>query len=163
MIKKALLKFQILKMTVFSSNPLSHEFVLYGQKVLFPKYVVAPQTHADVESCITEFSLAGFPGCIGSIDASYVCLAHVKFRLRQPNLAKKLHTTARSNNIVTNHCCQILSTTEGHPATWNNKTLARFDCFVMGLKKGHYHSNLCFKLYDYDHNGNIIECTYHGI
>jgi hypothetical protein len=127
-----------------------HEFVLYGQKVLFPKYVVAPQTQAEVESCMAEFSLAGFPGCIGSMDASHVCLECVEFRLRQPHLANKLHTTARSYNIVTNHCCQILSTTEGHPATWNDKTLVRFDCFVMGMKKACYHSNLHFKLYAYD-------------
>jgi hypothetical protein len=32
----------------------------------------------------------------------------------------------------------------------------------MGLKKGKYHSNLCFKLYAYDGNGNVIECTYCG-
>jgi hypothetical protein len=78
-----------------------HEFVLYGQKVLFPKYVVAPRTQAEAESCMAEFALAGFPGCIGSMDASHVCLEHVEFRLRQPHLANKLHTTARSYNIVT--------------------------------------------------------------
>jgi hypothetical protein len=91
-----------------------------------------------------------------------VCLEHVEFRLRQPHLANKLHTTARSYNIVTNHCRWILSTTEGHHVTWNDKTLVRFDCFVMGLKKGCYHSNLRFKLYAYDCNGNVIECTYCG-
>jgi hypothetical protein len=72
---------------------------------------------------MAEFALAGFPGCIGSMDASHVCLEHVEFRLTQPHLANKLHTTARSYNIVTNHHCRILSTTEGHPATWNDKTL----------------------------------------
>jgi hypothetical protein len=139
-----------------------HEFVLYGQKVLFPKYVVAPRTQAEAESCMAEFALAGFPGCIGSMDASHVCLERVEFRLRQPHLANKLHTTARSYNIVTNHRRRILSTTEGHPATWNDKTLVRFDRFVMGLKKGKYHSNLRFKLYAYDGNGNVIERTYCG-
>jgi hypothetical protein len=32
----------------------------------------------------------------------------------------------------------------------------------MGLKKGKYHSNLRFKLYAYDGNGNVIERTYCG-
>jgi hypothetical protein len=97
------------------------------------------------------------------MDASHVCLLeHVEFRLRQPHFANKLHTTARSFNIVTNHHHQILSTTEGHPVTWNDKTLVRFDRFVMGLKKGKYHSNLHFKLYAYDGNGNVIEWTYCG-
>jgi hypothetical protein len=47
------------------------------------------------------------------MDATHVCHERIQFRLRQLHLAQKLHTSARSYNIVTNHRRRILSTKTG--------------------------------------------------
>jgi hypothetical protein len=104
-----------------------HEFIRFGKNVLYPKYVVAPNTQKDAAACSAEFAQAGLPSAIGSMDATHVCHERIQFRLRQLHLAQKLHTSARSYNIVTNHRRRILSTTTGHPATWNDKTLVTFN------------------------------------
>ena len=58
--------------------------------------------------------------------------------LQQSHLSKKLKSTAWSCNIVMDYTrwMWVLSTTMGHPATWNNKSQATFDKFVMGLETG---------------------------
>ena len=96
------------------------------------------------------------------MDATHILLDRVKYRLRQAHLGFKLHATARTYNIVCNHRRRILSTTEGHPARWNDKTIVRFDQFVMGLKKGAILNDFTFELYDYDLDGKIIKIKYRG-
>lgn len=49
-------------------------------------------------------------------------LAKVEYHLRQSHLDFKSSHTARSYNITVNHRQQILATTTGHPARWNDKT-----------------------------------------
>jgi hypothetical protein len=88
---------------------------------------------------------AGFPRAIGSMDATHVTIEKVSYRLRQAHLGPKLHTTARSYNIVVNHRRRILSTTSGHPSRLNDKTLVRFDHFVTNIKNSHILSDLEFK------------------
>jgi hypothetical protein len=80
-----------------------HEFIHFGQNVLYPKYVMAPNSLEDAAACSAKFAQAGLPGAIGSMDATHVCHERIQFRLRQLHLAQKLHTSARSYNIVTNH------------------------------------------------------------
>jgi hypothetical protein len=139
-----------------------HEFISFGKNVLYPKYVVAPNTREDAAACSAEFAQAGLPGAIGSMDATHVCHERIQFRLRQLHLAQKLHTSARSYNIVTNHQRRILSTTTGHPATWNDKTLVTFDEWVMGIRTGKYLSDLEFDLYEEQADGTVIKRKYRG-
>jgi hypothetical protein len=80
-----------------------HEFICFGKNVLYCKYVMASNTQEDAAACSAKFAQAGLPGAIGSMDATHVCHERIQFQLRQLHLAQKLHTTARSYNIVTNH------------------------------------------------------------
>ena len=57
-----------------------------------------------------------------------------------------------------NHCREILSTTRGYPATWNDKILVMFDDFVTRLKTGEYLSDFAFQLWDHNaKNGDEIK------
>ena len=47
-----------------------HQFVKFGAKVLYPMYVSVPQTEEELRDCENEYAIAGFPGCIGSTDAT---------------------------------------------------------------------------------------------
>ena len=71
--------------------------------------------------------------------------------------------TARSYNIINvNHRHQILATTTGYPARWNNKTLTKFDPFMQGLHEGKVLDNIEFNLYEYNKLGAIILQPYCG-
>ena len=72
--------------------------------------------------------------------------------------------TARTYNISVNHRRQILAKTTGHPARWNNKTLALFDGFMTDLKNGHIMDDMTFDLYERGGpDGNtIVKRRYQG-
>jgi len=111
---------------------------------------------------MNEFSKAGFNGCIGSTDATHIIIEKCQYRLRQSHLGGKLNLTARTYNMTVNHRRRILSTTQGYPARWNDKTLVLFDDFVRGIYEGDLMQDVTFKLLQKDQNGNIIEVTYRG-
>ena len=169
-----------------------HRFIEFGSTELFDRWVIQPTIFEHANSQTHEYTKAGLPGAIGSMDATHVVLERVNYRLRQSHLGHKFSCTARTYNIVCNHRRRILSTTEGHPARWNDKSIVKFDPFVMGIKEGilvRDHSNFCFEhsylkimilfacsrlrtgtllqdftfsLYEYDHNGAVVTREYKG-
>jgi hypothetical protein len=56
--------------------------------------------------------------------------------------------TARTYNITVTHRRQILATTTGHPARWNDKTLALFDGYMPDLKNSHIMNDMTFDIYE---------------
>ena len=133
-----------------------HKFLDWGSTVLFRSCVQAPINLETAKAQEHEFRLAGMPGCIGSMDATHVALEKCAFRLRQVHLAAKLPYASRTCNIVVNHRRRILSTTQGHPARWNDKTIVKFDRFVMALRRGEVLQDLVFELCDYNNNNDVI-------
>jgi len=110
---------------------------------------------ADVHAVSSEYAEAGFPGCIGSMDATHIEHCRISYNCRQAHLSFKLPFTARTYNIVTNHRRRIIGTTEGHPARWNDKSLVKFDEIAMDLHEGKgIMKDLEFELYDYGENDN---------
>ena len=119
-----------------------HQFV----KVLYPLYVSAPRTEQELRDCEEDYAIAGFPGCIGSTDATHIPLEKVCFSFRQAHLGGKSKSTTRTYNLTCNHRRQILHTTTGHPGRWNDKTLVRFDSFMADLRDGAMNENMSFEL-----------------
>ena len=111
---------------------------------------------------MAEYSDAGFPGAVGSTDATHVILERIPNKHRQSHLGFKSTHTARAYNITVNHRRQILATTTGHPARWNDKTLAIFDPFMQGLHEGKILDDLEFDLYEYNDSGDIVMQRYRG-
>jgi hypothetical protein len=123
-----------------------HQFVKFGATVLYPIYVSAPRTVEELMDCEQEYNIAGFPGCIGSTDATHIPLKKVCFSLRQAHLGAKSKSTMRTYNLTCNHWRQILHTTSGHPGRWNDKTLIRFDTFMSELRDGGLDDKMDFEL-----------------
>ena len=92
--------------------------------------------------------MAGFTGAIGSTDATHILIERIDYRIRQTHIGFKMTHTARTYNITVNHRRQILATTTGHPARWNNKTLSLFDGFMLDLKNGDIMDDMQFDLYE---------------
>lgn len=113
-----------------------HKFVKYGSTVLYNKYVRSPLTHQDALQHTGEYKLAGFPGAVGSTDATHILIERLQARFRQSHIGFKMSHTARTYNVTVNHRRRILSTTKGHPARWNDKTLATFDDFMQKINDG---------------------------
>ena len=123
-----------------------HKFCAWGAKALYPMYVRLPTTLHDLRACEQEYNNAGFPGCIGSTDATHIPLEKVSYNLRQGHLGYKMPTTARTYNLTVNHRRQILHSTTGHPGRWNDKTLVRFDSFMADLRNGAFNNTMSFEL-----------------
>ncbi|KAI2512197.1 Plant transposon protein [Fragilaria crotonensis] len=140
-----------------------HCFIEVGSSHLFKKYVLQPLTLTDAHNHMREMQIAGFPGCIGSCDATHVLIEKCSNRLKNQHTAKKLPGTARTYNVTVNHRRRILSTTTGHPCRWNDKTLILFDKFARGLQNGNNPLNdVEFTLCERNENGSVIEVRYRG-
>jgi hypothetical protein len=143
-----------------------HVFISYGSKVLFPKYVTAPTTKEEALKNMKEFGKAGYHGCIGSSDGTHVGMERCSNWLKQAHSGPKLNMPSRTFNLTSNHRKRILSTTKGHPARWNDKTLQLFDEFMTGIYDGSLLDDVEFELLEYDGEGedaNVVVCKYGGV
>jgi Plant transposon protein len=106
--------------------------------------------------------LAGFHGCVASTDATHVSMNRCPVLRANEHLGKKESLPARTYNISVNHRRQILHTTRGHPARWNDKTLVLFDEFIMQIKNGDILSANEFYLLELDDKGEAVKKGYNG-
>ena len=115
-----------------------HAFIEVGSTILYKKYVRTPTNPLETEHHMFEMTQAGsgFPGCLGSTDATHVSIERCFNRLRNQHISSKLPCTARTYNATVNHRRRILSTATGHPCRWNDKTLINFDTFARGIQNG---------------------------
>jgi len=105
--------------------------------ISFPdRWVKVPSDLAEVEDSMREYAQAGFPGCIGSSDATHVTLEKCWAKIANMHLGGKSSHTTRAFNITVNHRRRILYTTKGHPGRWNDKTLVQFDRLLRGMREG---------------------------
>jgi hypothetical protein len=140
-----------------------HRFIDFGSTILYKKFVISPSNASEASWHTHEYAQAGLPGCVGSSDATHIVLEKVEYRLRQSHLGFKSSHTARSYNVTVNHRRQILATTTGHPARWNDKTVVLFDNFIVSLNEGTNLQDVVFELYDsIDTNGNVVKQKYSG-
>jgi hypothetical protein len=139
-----------------------HKFIYFGSTVLYKEFVITPShSNQDTGTHQHEFNQAGCNGAIGSTDAVHVILEKVQRTVRNSHLGWKLAHTARTYNVTVNHRRRVLSTTDGHPARWNDKTLVLFDSFIKGIQDGEVLQDTKFFLYEYK-NGAIVRRNYLG-
>ncbi|KAG7347508.1 DDE superfamily endonuclease [Nitzschia inconspicua] len=147
-----------------------HVFIEFGSTVLYDKFVTShlinrsnqATLHDFAKSMEVEYAQAGFPGCIGSIDASHIACEKVRFCLGQNHLSFKLPYTSRTYNMTCNHRRLAICTTDGHPAGWNDKSIQHFDKLATGLNNGTLLPDLPFELDEYDNEGNVVKKKYRG-
>ena len=109
------------------------------------------------------FNLAGFNGCIGSTDATHIGMLNCAAWAHILHKGFKLCIPSRTYNMTVAHTRQILGSTCGHPATYNDKTLIMFDELVSNVNDGLVPDNFEFMLYEHDKNGEVVEVTYKGV
>ena len=97
-------------------------------------------------------------GAIGSMDACHVIIEKCSARLKQNHLGGKSKLTCRAYNLTCNHRRQILHTTPGSPARWNDKTIVS----ALDLQKGKILNDNVFELYKRNEHGEVISVKYCG-
>ena len=111
-----------------------HRFIKFGSTVLYEKYVLTPVFVNKTKTHMREFEESGFPGCVGSSDATHITTDRCEYNLKNNHLGPKSSLTARSYNICVNHRRRILHSTPGGPARWNDQTMVRFDHFITQIR-----------------------------
>lgn len=139
-----------------------HQFVLVGSTVLYPRYVIMPHTAEEAAMHTGEFEEAGYPGCVGSSDATHVTMEKCEHRLRNNHLGGKSSLTTRTYNLTVNHRRKILHSTGGGPGRWNDKTLVLFDDFIRGIRHGEHLKDVEFELFERGGNGEVVTVRYTG-
>ena len=140
-----------------------HTFIKWGSTVLFDKYVTYPSQAGDeLEEHCKEMDMCGLHGCVASTDATHVTMNRCPILRSNEHTGKKQDLPSRTYNICVNHRRQILHTTRGHPARWNDKTLALFDGFLMKIKKGTLYNDNVFWLNEYNEEGVVVLKKYNG-
>lgn len=103
--------------------------------MLYNLSAVVPTTSDKAQVNMKESDqMAGFLGAIGAAGAAHNNMMldkAVQNRFRQaPHHGFKITQTAQTYSININHRQHILSTTQGHPAWWNDRPLVLFVNFM---------------------------------
>ena len=137
------------------------DFLEIGSTVWYDKWVRHPSTAEEANKHCHEYTMAGFPGCLGSTDATHVVHLGIPAWLREVHSSHKEGHPARTYNCTVNHRRMALFCTEGHPCTYNDKHLIKLDQFVNGMQVGKILSDRTFELYSWD-EGNVIKQKWSG-
>jgi hypothetical protein len=139
-----------------------HIFIEWGSSDFFKQQVILPNNTEEWKAHVSEFAEAGLQGCVASMDATHVGMHRCPNSRWNHHKGPKLNMPSRTYNVCVNHRRRILSTTCGHPARWNDKTLVLYDTLAVGLKKGTILQDYAFNLLERTDEGNIVEVPYRG-
>lgn len=139
-----------------------HGFIFWGSTDFYSQQVKIPETADDLKQHTAEFDMAGFHGCVGSVDATHVSMLRCEHTRSNEHRGHKMDLPSRTYNLTCNHRRQILCSTSGHPARWNDKTLSTFDPFLNKLKNGKHFKDNIFVLLKKNEYGDVIEQKFCG-
>ena len=139
-----------------------HVYLLWASTTMFEKYVTLPSDGKVAQEWAIEYLLAGFAGCMGSMDATHVGMLKCFYKLKQFNDSWKLNMPSRTYNATVTHRRRIIHTTKGHPGRWNDQTLQLYDALAKCLRDGSKFDDLEFVLLRRLDDGTVVEDRYRG-
>lgn len=104
----------------------------YAEEVL-PEVLAYPRCKEDLDELTREYTMAGFPGAIGSIDCTRIHWECCPYGLRLLHMGKK-GIPERSYEFVVDHKGRIMHCTRGFRGCVNDKLVAQCDKFVDELQ-----------------------------
>ena len=116
----------------------------YSTRV-FPEVVKMPSID-ELTLNSKEYSLAGFPGCVCSVDCVHVRVWGVSANLKQISTGKEKFPS-RVFEVAVNRRGMILSATKGFYGSVIDKTIVKFDSAMVRMREGCYASH-AYQLYD---------------
>ena len=106
-------------------------------------YIKAPVDEELIES-MKVYGRLGLPGCVGSIDATFVGWDRVPSHLRNSVNGDK--GKGYLYQVIVNHVRKVLNVDGGYPSTTNDKTSVKYNQFIADIKDGNIFKNVSFKI-----------------
>ena len=102
-----------------------HKFIYWGSTFLYSEFVTHPVSAGEeLDFHKKEMDTCGLHGCIASTDATHVTMNRCPIARNNEHSGYKESLPSRTYNICVNHRRQLLHSTRGHKARWNDKTVA---------------------------------------
>jgi hypothetical protein len=102
-----------------------------------------------------EYRLAGFQGCVSSVDCVHVRVWGVSANLKQISTGKE-HFPSRVFEVAVNCQGMIVSATKGFYACVAEMTIVKFDSAMLAMKDGVY-SEYEYLLYDAEGKSSVVK------
>lgn len=128
-------------------------FIRFTSTHFFQEWISLPEG-SEFEQSQKEYSMLGFPNCVGSMDATHL------HWMRCPEFAKSDHSgkegfPTRAFNVVVLHNGRIIHITRGHPGARNDKNIVRYDSFANRMRFKGLYKDLEFEIHQDD--GTVIK------
>jgi Plant transposon protein len=133
------------------------KFMKWYSSRVFPEVVKMPSVE-DLDCNGAEYSLAGFPGCVCSVDCVHVRVWGVSANLKQISTGKE-HFPSRVFEVAVNRRGMIVSATKGFYGSVVDMTIVKFDSAMVSMRNGVY-SEYEYLLYDADGYPNVVKGGY---
>ena len=124
---------------------------------VFPEVVKMPCLE-ELDSNSAEYSLAGFPGCVCSVDCVHVRVWGVSANLKQISTGKEKFPS-RVFEVAVNRRGMILASTKGFYGSVTDETIVKFDSAMVSMKEGCY-SSYQYSLYDAEGTSQLVKGGY---
>ena len=141
---------QISEVTYISKDTMNaffREFCRWGSEVFYKRHVRAPSTREELDEIVKVYTLGGFAGCCGSIDATHVKL--LNYIQADYNLLKgKENYPSLAFMVAVTHTGRVMHVGKAFYGALNDKTMAGNDAFIDRLRRDELFTNYPFKLID---------------
>jgi hypothetical protein len=128
------------------------QFVRNFRKHFQSEFIKIPQGE-ELTEVMSEYSLLGLPGTVGSCDVTHVFLDKCPSQFSNLCNGKEGKPTL-AFEVVVSHRKRILSISKGEYGSYNDKTICRMDPFVSDIMYGRIMKDV--ESFLYDSNGNKI-------
>ena len=128
-----------------------HKFLERFVGELMSVWVKYPKTAEEAAPYLKVYKRLGVPGGAACSDCTHLAWGCCPAALTNDFAGKEGYPTV-AYSLTCEHHRKILHVTSGHPGARNDKTIIRFDEFMMGVHEGTFLSDVEFELLDEDGN-----------
>ena len=126
-----------------------HAFCHKFARKYYSVYCHGPENAADLESCLSEYTSAGFPGCLGSTDGVHISWDKCHAQQKMLHTGKEKYPTV-AYNVTVNHRRWIMSVSRGFFGSYNDKTIVKYDPFINDIRNRRKYHDYKFDLKNRD-------------
>lgn len=133
-----------------------HAFCKKFARKYYPIYCRGPETEADLENSMSEYTSAGFPGCLGSTDGVHISWDKCHAQQKMLHTGKEKYPTV-AYNVTVNHRRWIMAASRGFFCSYNDKTIVKYDSFINDIRNRKKYHDYNFTLRR--KNGTVLPVT----
>jgi hypothetical protein len=145
------ISFEIVSWLASISEPIIrnfyHLFCEKYSKEFYEQECGIPEDTEDINSILESYSQLGLPGCIGSTDCVHLAWDRCPSAHRTIHKGKEGYPTL-AYSVTCTHSRRIIGVTKGFPGTVSDKTICRYDSFLIALRTQSRYLQLSYQLYN---------------